>query len=317
MKNSLRLLAAGLLALAPFAAAAKIERTVEKSFTVQPGGTLTVSTQGGRISVEPSADGTLKVVAREKIRASSEAEADEILKKLDLAIEQHGNDVSATAKYESRPMGFQWGSWPPVQVEFIVTAPAGFSVDVKTSGGDITVGDRSGRIQARTSGGNIRLGKVTGEVEAHTSGGDVRLTECTGSAKLSTSGGNITAGRVGGTAELSTSGGDIKVESVAGQLRAATSGGNVTAKITGPLQGNCVLSTSGGDVKATVDASAGFVLDASTSGGSVDATGLTVTIEKGGAGRSRLAGKVNGGGPTLKLRSSGGGITVRAGSGAE
>ena len=34
------------------------------------------------------------------------------------------------------------------------------------------------------------------------------------------------------------------------------------------------------------------------------------TIEKGGAGRSRLAGKVNGGGPLLKMRSSGGDIIV-------
>ena len=48
---------------------------------------------------------------------------------------------------------------------------------------------------------------------------------------------------------------------------------------------------------------------ASTSGGSVDAEGLTLTLEKGG--RSRLAGNVNGGGPLLKLRTSGGNIEVR------
>jgi hypothetical protein len=44
----------------------------------------------------------------------------------------------------------------------------------------------------------------------------------------------------------------------------------------------------------------------------VDASGLTLTLEKGGSGRSRLVGAVNGGGPLLKLRTSGGDITVRA-----
>ena len=40
------------------------------------------------------------------------------------------------------------------------------------------------------------------------------------------------------------------------------------------------------------------------------ADGLTITMENGGTGRSKLAGAVNGGGPTLKLRTSGGSIHV-------
>jgi hypothetical protein len=65
-------------------------------------------------------------------------------------------------------------------------------------------------------------------------------------------------------------------------------------------------------VKATVAATTGFRLDASTSGGSVQAAGLTITIEQGGLKKSRLAGAVNGGGPSLKLRSSGGDIVVES-----
>jgi len=44
----------------------------------------------------------------------------------------------------------------------------------------------------------------------------------------------------------------------------------------------------------------------------VNASGLTITIEKGGTGKSRLVGAVNGGGPLLKLRSSGGDVTVHS-----
>lgn len=311
MKSSSRfLVAAGLLAFVPFVAHAKIERLVEKTFTVSAGGKLHLETQGGEIRVAPGADGVVKITAREKIRADSDAEADELLKKLDLDFEQSGNDVSAISKYEQQMPGFHWGSWPPVSVDFIVTVPASFATDLHTSGGGITVGDLNAPVRARTSGGGIKLGKIGANVDAHTSGGSVSLDAATGEVKLGTSGGNISVGRVDGPAELATSGGGIKIESVVGELHANTSGGSIRAAITGPLKGDCVLSTSGGSVKVNVDRAAAFHLDASTSGGSVDAGGLTITLEKANRSHSTLVGAVNGGGPTLKLRSSGGSIDI-------
>jgi len=312
MKNTPRFfLVAGWLALVPFVAHAKIERVVEKSFTVQSGGTLQVETHGGNILITPSTDSVVKVTAKEKIRASTEAEADDILKKLALTLEQNGNDVVATAKYEQGVPGMHWGSWPPVQVDFTVTVPAAYNVDLHTSGGDITVGDLNGKAYLRTSGGDLMLGKISGDIDGGTSGGNVRLEEGLAVVKLGTSGGDIRVGRAVGATDLGTSGGNIDIKSVENTLRAATSGGDVSAGIAGPLKGDCKLSTSGGRVRVTVDKAAAFDLDASTSGGDVDASGVTITIERGGSGRSRLSGKVNGGGPLLKLRSSGGDVIVQ------
>ncbi|MBI5769764.1 MAG: DUF4097 family beta strand repeat protein [Verrucomicrobia bacterium] len=302
---------AGLLAATALTAHARIERNVEKTFTVQAAGTLRLETQGGEIRVMPGADGVVKITAREKIRANTDAEADDLLKKLDLDFTQTGNDVTAIAKYERKPIGFNWGSWPPVQVDFIVAVPAAYATELRTSGGGITSGDLNGRVNARTSGGSIKLGRVGADVDAHTSGGNVTLDAARGEVKLGTSGGNITVGRVDGPASLSTSGGSIKVDSVVGALKAHTSGGNIRAGVAGPLKDDCVLSTSGGSVRVTVDKAAAFRLDASTSGGSVDAEGLTITLEKSSRDRSKLAGSVNGGGPLLKLRSSGGSIEVK------
>ena len=305
------LLAAGLLATATVAAQAKIERTIEKSFTVPPGGTLHVSTQGGEIRVSPSADAVVKIVAHEKIRANSEAEADEMLKKLELTLEQNGGEVTASAKYERQMPGFHFGSWPPVEVSFTVTVPVSFATDLHTSGGDITVGDLVGQVRARTSGGDIKLGKIAGDIDAHTSGGNVSLDEGRGAVKLGTSGGDIVVGHAMGATDLSTSGGNIKIEAVENALHASTSGGDVRAGIVGAWKEDSSLGTSGGSVRVTVEKSAAFRLDASTSGGRVDAEGLTITLEKSGRDRSRLSGAVNGGGPLLKLRSSGGDIAVR------
>jgi len=249
-------------------------------------------------------------VARERIRASSDAEADEILKKLTLEIGQQPDGVTASAKYEKQPLGFHWGSWPPVQVDFTVTVPVNYNVELKTSGGDVTVGDLAGRVHARTSGGDVTLGKIAGDIDAGTSGGNVRLEEGAGAVKLGTSGGDVRVGRAVGPTDLGTSGGNIEIGSVENTLHAATSGGDVRAGIAGPLKGDCKLSTSGGRVKVALDKGVAFDLDAATSGGDVEATGLTITIERGGFGRSRLSGKVNGGGPLLKLRSSGGDIIL-------
>lgn len=313
MNSSLRfLLAAGLLASSAIVASAAIERTVEKSFPVSGAGTLRVETQGGAIRVTPSNESAVRVVARQKIRASTDTEADELLKKLELTFEQNGNDVRVVSKYERRPSGFRFGSWPPVNVDIEVTLPANFATELNTSGGSITVGDLAGKVNVRTSGGSIKLGKMGGQVDARTSGGSITLDEATGPVDLDTSGGNISVGRVAGPAKLSTSGGNISIDSATAALRAHTSGGNIRAAIAGPLKEDCSLNTSGGNIRLTVDKSAAFRLDASTSGGGVDVEGLALTGENVSKSRSRLAGDVNGGGPLLKVRSSGGGVSVRA-----
>jgi hypothetical protein len=312
MKTSLPYLFAAASFFAVVASAsAKIERVVEKTFPVEAGGTLRVGTSGGNVQVQPSTDSTVKVVAKLKIDAGSDQEADEALKKLTLTIEQSGNEVTAQAKCEPVQSGFFRRSSPPVQVDFIVTAPASFASELKTSGGNVTVGDFQAKVNARTSGGDIRIGMIGAGVDASTSGGDVTLGGARAAVKLHTSGGNISAGPVAGAADLETSGGNIKIESAENLLRAHTSGGDITASVLGTLKGDCDLNTSGGNVTTYVDKSAAFKLDASTSGGRVSADALTITLAKSDHDRSRLSGDVNGGGPLLKLRSSGGNITLK------
>lgn len=305
-------LTAALLTALPLQIHAKIERVIEKSFAVQPGGLLTIETSGGDVRVQPGDGDKVHVVARQKIRTNSEADADKLLEKLELSIEQSGNDVKASAKYAKRTSSFSFVSWPPVAVSFEVTVPATYHANIRTSGGDIFIGDLSGNMAARTSGGDVSLGKISGDVFVSTSGGDISLTESTGPAKLGTSGGDILVARVLAPADLSTSGGDITIGSVEGSLKAQTSGGDVIAAIKGALAGDSSLGTSGGNIEVTVDRSAGFELDASTSGGDVGGTGLAITIERGGIGKTRLTGRINGGGPRLKLRTSGGDIDITA-----
>ena len=301
----------GLFAVSPCLLHAKIERIVEKSFAVSSSGQLMVRTQGGAISVrtDPKAS-TVVVTARQVLETSSESEADQLLSKLTLEIEQSGSEIKAQARYPDRPAGFTWKKWPPVIVHFDVSVPSGFNADLATSGGDITLTDLQGNAKVATSGGDLRLGRIRGSVEGSTSGGDITLGSHTEAAKLKTSGGDIRVVESLASATLTTSGGDIVVEMAKAAVNATTSGGDVRVKLADVVVGPVGLVSSGGDISVTLGKTSAFHLDASTSGGEVKVPGLVLEIEKGAPGKSRLVARVNGGGPEVKLKTSGGDVRV-------
>jgi len=309
--KSLVLTLVGLFAVSPCLVHAKIERVVEKSFPVSSAGQLLVRTQGGAISVrtDPQAS-TVIVKARQVLETSSESEADQLLSKLTLEIGQSGNEIKAQARYPEPPTGFSLKKWPPVVVHFDVSVPAGFNADLATSGGDITLTDLRGNAKVATSGGDLRLGRIRGKVDGSTSGGDIALESHTEAAKLSTSGGDIRVIESLAPATLTTSGGEIVVEMANSAVKATTSGGDIRVNLADAVVESVVLVSSGGDVAVTLGKTSAFHLDASTSGGDVKARGLVLEIEKGAPGKSKLVGRVNGGGPEMKLRTSGGDVRV-------
>ena len=289
---------------------ADIERTVEKSFGVRPGGTLRVETHGADINVVQSTDPVVKVVARERIRASTEAKADRLLAGLTMAIEQRGNEVTAFAKYGRAILGVPMGSRSAVTVEFVVTAPAGTTLVLHTAEGKIVVGDFTGDVTVRTTAGDIVLGKIDGEVDARTTGGSIALDEGRRVVKLVAGGGNISVGRAVGPAQFSTTGGDIGVAAVESSIQATAKGGNVRVVISGQLNSDSKLKASGGSIKVDCDRRLAFRLDASAGGGRVDAPALNLTGQKTNRSHSWLKGTVNEGGPLLTLQASGDDIVV-------
>lgn len=308
-KIILYFLAVGLLAIPATLAQAKIVRVLNESFAVESGGTLKVKTSGGDIRVRSGDSNEVQVVAQQKFRTDDEDKADEVLQYLSLTMQKTSDGVELEAKYEGPNRLFNLGS-TPVQVSFEVTVPQSYHADLSTSGGTIVVGELGGDLEARTSGGDIQMAKISGPVNASTSGGDIVLQGATGDVNLRTSGGDVEVHQVEGAVDLFTSGGHIIIDGAAGSIRAKTSGGSISAVINGILTQDSRLSTSGGNVMVSVDQQAGFTLDASTSGGAVTADDLVIKITHGGLRKRRLKGEVNGGGPVLTLRTSGGSINV-------
>ena len=303
----------GVLAIAvmlPIAAGARddFEDSIKKSFRVAEGGRLTVESDLGSIEVKAVSGSTVEVEIIRTVRAHSEKEVDRVLEDLHIDFDHTGNNVTIITKYERGKLGlFDWDH-RNLRLRYIISVPLKYNVDLKTAGGSISVDDLEGEVYSKTSGGSISLEGCTGMADVATSGGSINLGEVNGKVDARTSGGSISIDRAQGDVVAKTSGGSINVEEVLGSIDASTSGGTVTAHISKQPAADCRLSTSGGSVVAYLADGIGVDLDAHTSGGRVR-TDFPVTVQ-GEISKSNLQAKVNGGGPLLYLRASGGNISI-------
>lgn len=313
------------LALLAVAAQASIDNNVRRNFNVAEGGTLVIDADLGDIDIQPGGNG-VSVDVRRHARTTSQSKANDFFRDYEVTFAQEGNTVRVKGKYDRPNKWFNfWGD--DLDVKFVVTVPARFNVQLYTSGGDIRIGDLNGEVKAKTSGGDLDLGRIGGMVDARTSGGDVNISGARSSVTLYTSGGDVAVGEASGTVSARTSGGDIEVRHAGGNLVAHTSGGSISigeargsidaetsggsidARLTQQPGGDSQLRTSGGGITLSVAGNVALDVDAHTSGGDVE-TDVPVTL-LGKQSESTLNGKLNGGGPRVVLRSSGGDIRLR------
>lgn len=301
------------------------DNTITKSFKVEPGGKLVLDTDIGSVDVRGGQAGAVDITVEREVRSGHD---EKILDDFKLNFEQRGNDVYLTGEYDKHGLSrFFDNLWNKIRVRFIITVPSAYNVDLRTSGGSISVKDLKGEVVSKTSGGSLHFDKITGnvrgntsggsieagfvdgDVDIHTSGGDIRIEETKGRVMARTSGGGIRVIKAWGEVDADTSGGSITIEEVRGAIRAETSGGSVTAMISSQPKSRCSLSTSGGSIHVTLAADIAVDVNAHASGGHVS-TDFPVTIQ-GKIDRSSLQAKINGGGPELYLRTSGGGIHIK------
>jgi len=282
-----------------------IEDVMTRSFNVSEGGTLTMDVEGGSIEVDTEKGETVKVKVIRKARTSSESKAQEIFDDYKVDFDHSGSNVTIKSDYDRKLF-----RWQRISVRFIVTVPEKYDLNLKTSGGSISISEIEGEVKAKTSGGSLKFDMVKGPVWGRTSGGSITLEGCAGDADVKTSGGSIRIGKVEGEVKAITSGGSINVKEVMGTINASTSGGSISAYISKQPKGDCSLKTSGGSISAHLAEDIKMDLDAKTSGGRVRTDfPVTVTI-KGELSRRKLQAKINGGGPELYLRTSGGSIKI-------
>jgi DUF4097 and DUF4098 domain-containing protein YvlB len=212
----------------------------------------------------------------------------------------------------------------------------GGDVVLDTGGGNVKIAAAKGNIKAETGGGNlVVLSGLQGAV-LETGAGSIRLDHCSGHVKATTGGGSVDLGEIGGPVEIESGGGSIRLTSAQGRVEAQTGGGSIQldhatsvraetgaggiiVKLvsSSDLRSNSTLETSAGDitvylakdlpitVRASIEIANGHTIRS-------DFGDIHVSGENGNWPGPRTVtadGKLNGGGPVLKVRTSSGNIS--------
>jgi hypothetical protein len=248
-----------------------------KNFAVDAKGSLYVNVPGADLEIKTWDKNEVKVVV---LRKGSE----EQLNNYNISFKATQDKVEITAN--NKKTFWNWGNF---SIRFIIMMPKQFYPDLNTSGGDIFVDDIVSDAKIKTSGGDIKVNNSTSNINAHTSGGDINISNNNGDVNIG------------------TSGGDVEIDNVSGKVDAETSGGNITLKLNGENKG-IYLHTSGGDIKLNIPQDSKAELDCSTSGGDVSLNGNSTF--QGKMKEHSLNGTINGGGPMIKAKTSGGDIVI-------
>lgn len=287
--------------------------TEQRSFEASAGGRFALDADWGKVEVETWDRDAVDVVVERSQKFDQ------------LEFDDEGDTVTVRARKEDTGIRSWFGSRGSSPV-FRITVPHRFDLDLKTVGGHIGIPDIDGDIVARTSGGKLTIGEVTGSVQGRTSGGSIHITGVDGSVDAKTSGGAIRLGRAGGSVDARTTGGSIhigdagghtvahttggsiRLGDVGGTLDAKTTGGSIRATLAQQPEGDSRLRTTGGSIELSVSEEVGVDIDARTTGGRVLSDLRTPTPVS--ESKSALVTPVNGGGPKLTLRTTGGSIRL-------
>lgn len=181
----------------------------------------------------------------------------------------------------------------------------------------------------QTSNGSVRLESITGNARVKTSNGSVRVWGVDGNLEAATSNASIELGKFQGAADLRTSNGRIKADGVRGAFAAHTSNSSIDADLSDLEPGRqVVLESSNGSISVALDALRGNEIRATTSNSSINVrvpgdihADLRASTSNGSItsdiemttnqfSKTRVNGKLNGGGPLMELSTSNGSVRI-------
>ena len=204
-----------------------------------------------------------------------------------------------------------------------------------TGGGTIEVRHANGKVIAETGGGSVEIQSGSQGAVIETGGGSVELRQCNGKVKISTGGGSVDLSDIGGMADIETGGGTIRLTSAKGHVHAETGGGGIelygvpsaqaetsaggiSVKLvnTGGERRDSDLETEAGDITVYIASDVAINVRASVDVGNghritSEFSDIRISPSEGGHWEPRTLtaeGKLNGGGPVLKVHTSSGDI---------
>ena len=254
------------------------EATFERNLTVNGRVELSVATGSGNIHLTHGSGSQVHIFGRVK---SSWGGSEERVKEIaaNPPIEQTGNIIRVGARHENLHN---------ISIDYEIEAPANAYLDAGSGSGDINDDGVGENAKISTGSGNIRA------------------TGLNGGFTVGTGSGNIYAEQTGqDDVKAETGSGNIELRSLRGGLRASTGSGNI--KVGGTPANSWHLETGSGNVEFWAG-DAPLTLDAETGSGSVHSDREMLT--QGSSDHHHITGKLNGGGPTVRIETGSGDIRI-------
>lgn len=270
-------IAAAALAFAALPALAA-EATFDRTLTVSGQVDLNVSTGSGNIHIVPGTSSQVKIHGRVHSNWGNEERVREVA--AHPPIEQTGNIIRIGGNQEHLRN---------ISIDYEIEAPADSFLDAGSGSGDVTDDGVGQNAKLNTGSGNIHATGLKGGFTANTGSGDI-YAEQTGT----------------GDVKAQTGSGNMELRNLRGGLRAHTGSGDI--KVGGSPQEYWILGTGSGNVEFW-PGNTGFTLDASTGSGSLNTSGHEITMQ-GSFEKHHIQGKINGGGPTVRIQTGSGDVTI-------
>jgi DUF4097 and DUF4098 domain-containing protein YvlB len=203
------------------ASAYRLERTWDRSFSVEEGVRFVLDNVNGDIEVSSWDEKEIRVDALIKIKAPSKSKAEELFEKVEFVIDEKKGYLRIEADLPRvRQVGFLFGDHISISVHYEVRVPRTTDLDLASVNGGIEVDDVRGRFDVRTTNGSIGLRGMEGDGDVKTVNGGIKC--------------HITQFPEGGRLEVKTTNGGVRLqlpEGVGGSLEAKTVNGGIDLDI--------------------------------------------------------------------------------------
>jgi hypothetical protein len=261
----------------------RAERKEVLSFAAPDQGVLKIHNSNGRTKVMGEDRPDIEVTTFKTARAESPEAATSLLDEIQLVFQETGEglalDVEIPGKWNRR------GS-----ANLCVKLPKQMMVAVTAVNGRVDVQGICGSVTARSSNGSATVANIVGDVSVATSNAKV-CCHC-----------------IEGSLIARSSNGKIEIDEHCGSIDASTSNGLIRATIEGIGKGGVTLATSNGrivlDLPEQIDADVDLRVD---NGVIRNERELCKKMRDTGG---RVLGRLGGGGPLIKLRTSNGSISL-------
>ncbi len=184
-------------------------------------------------------------------------------------------------------------------------------LDLQTSVGGMSVQKLGGNLTLDTGSGNVKVSEITGDLDVDTGSGDVEMSDCSGkTAKLDTGSGHV---EVNGlrvtTLSIDTGSGSVVARGLeADEGKIDTGSGDVEMQMDRIGAGRFVLDTGSGAVDLVLPSDASVQVTADTGSGDVDSKFPGKSFEKLDDGRHRLT--LGDGAAEVRMDTGSGSVTV-------